>query len=67
MLLTGSPDGATGALVDDVIDIEVVHRDGTTATQSARFNAVCAAPNEPTNVDLSALMKPGRNSVHLAF
>jgi hypothetical protein len=61
-------DGTGQVFVDAVLKIVVKHADGTRSTFRHDFSGSCAVPTGPIGpVDLTALFRPGRNTVVLTL
>jgi hypothetical protein len=61
LVLSSEPDGTGDVYVDDRIQIEVTHEDGTTASFARGFEFQPPAPP----LDLSSSMKPGLNTLRV--
>ena len=67
VLLSGSADGRSNTLVDDILTLKVVHADASTQTYTHDYSSGCGAltPLQPT--DVSSYFKPGVNKVTLTL
>jgi uncharacterized membrane protein YgcG len=67
--VAGSSDGASSFWVDDILELDVTHADGTTSTYRADDSDGCTASTvlntKPTS--LASYFKPGINTVHVTF
>jgi len=63
VILSGSQAGTASTLVDDVLTLTIVHQDGTKSTFKYDYNSRCAGLSPLGPTDLSAMFKPGENTV----
>jgi hypothetical protein len=61
--VTGSANGRKLVDVDDVLDIVVIHQDGSRRRMTHDFSSGCTGGSTPTILDLTPLLAPGNNSL----
>ena len=62
-ILSGSNGGTASTLVDDVLVLSIEHQDRTKSTFKHDYNSGCAGLSPLGPTDLSAMFKPGENTV----
>ena len=62
-ILSGSNGGTASTLVDDVLVLSIEHQDGTKSTFKHDYNSGCAGLSPLGPTDLSAMFRPGENTV----
>lgn len=68
LVLSANADGTGDIMVDDVMDLQVTHADGTTSAHTIDFTFSCSqyvAPLPPQ--DITFLFKRGTNNIRLVF
>lgn len=66
-VLSATPDGLTPMSVDDALDVQVTHQDGSVATYSHDFSNGCSGSIQPLLVDLTPLVATGKNTIQLTL
>ena len=65
--ITGSSDGQQPVNVDDVLEVDVIHPDGTTQALTHDFSNGCTTGLIPATVDITSLLIPGDNTVSVVL
>lgn len=67
--LSGSPDGQSSFWVDDILQLDITHRDGSHATYQADDSNGCTADTVLTTppTSLAPYLEPGTNRIHVTF
>ena len=63
VILSGSQGGTASTLVDDVLVLSIEHQDRTKSTFKHDYNSGCAGLSPLGPTDLSAMFRPGENTV----
>ena len=63
--LAGTNDASGTLFIDDKIRVDVLHADGTTAIAEHDFSSGCTTQEPVDNLDLSAVLAPGRNVIRI--
>lgn len=67
MTLSGSADGTGTTLVDDLLQIQVKHQDGSKLKVTVDYSHGCSALTAAAPRDITSMFKPGLNIVTLTL